>query len=383
MNIAIFTDTYLPQINGVVTSTVAFMSELEKRGHKITILCPKVEGATESTDNVWRFSSLKFPFQPEYRITLPLSKKLLELRKQNIDIIHAQTPFAMGYTAQFFGKLLKIPVVHTYHTFFAEYIHYIPLASKDMLKNWAKYESKRFCNHCAHLIVPSDPMKDKLIEYGITAPIDVIPTGINMNYTTNLESIGAFKLSHGIPSDKRILTYVGRLAQEKNVAFLLESFQRIHQALPNTFLVIIGGGPEQVAMEAQAQTLGIQNAVKFLGYLPYESVFSGLQAAELLLFPSKTETQGLTLLESLAVGTPAVCIDAMGVKDILKNNQGGFLAQDSIDDYSQKAIDILTDTSLHMSKVREALARASEYSIEKMTDKLESLYVSTIQKGVK
>ena len=136
MKIAIFTDTYLPQINGVVTSTKTFKDAFEALGHTVYVMCPKV-GDSKSTEKVWRFPSVTYPFQKEYRLVLPYSKQLKHFKDLEIDVIHAQTPFTMGYLRQYLGKKYEIPVVHTYHTFFMEYVHYVPVLPTSWMKKWA------------------------------------------------------------------------------------------------------------------------------------------------------------------------------------------------------------------------------------------------------
>lgn len=171
MKIAIFTETYHPQINGVVTSTSILSQKLESLGHQVLIIGPKTNEAQESTDKVWRFRSVPFPFQPEHRIISPLSRKLRKFKEMDFDIIHVQTPLFMGHLGQYLSWYHQIPLVHTYHTFWAEYLHYFPVLPKRFRKQADLLVlSRNFCNRCNHVIVPSSQMKQKLIEYGVEAP---------------------------------------------------------------------------------------------------------------------------------------------------------------------------------------------------------------------
>lgn len=370
MNIAVFTDTYLPQINGVVTSTVTFAEEFERQGHNVYIFAPRVDEEKRSTEQVFRFRSVVWPGQKEHRLSIPWSRKMNKFEELEIDVIHAQTPFSMGYLAQIMGKRHQLPVIHTYHTFFAKYLHYVPLLPQKMMEKYAHYESKRFCNRCNHIVVPSTQMKEKLSDYGVTVPIDVIPTGINLQSVGELESRSAFRARYHIKNDEKLCIFVGRLGIEKNVYFLLQAFQKIKDAVPHAKLFIGGDGPEKADMIDTVQKQGLVDSVIFSGYLNRQAVFSAFQAADLCLFPSVTETQGLIVLESLACQTPVVCINAMGVRDVLANNQGGFLSEETVPDFVDKAIQLLTDTPLYEKKVSEAAARVDAFSSETCARKM-------------
>lgn len=377
MRIAIFTDTYLPQINGVVFSTTTFAEEFRALGHEVLIVAPKIESETASTKEVWRFHSMPFPFQPEYRMTSPLSRKLRDFGSQNIDVIHIQTPFFMGHLGQYLGWRHKIPIVHTYHTFWAEYLHYFPL----LPKGWRRKVdllllSKNFCNRCQHIVVPSHQIQDTLLAYGVTKPISVIPTGIDLGRHVTLSHIQAFRTKWGLSSDERACIFVGRLGQEKNVYFLLDSFARICSQIPRLRLLLVGDGPERVRMTHQVQALGLSEKVVFCGYLPHDDVFAAYAASDLILFPSKTETQGLSLLEGMSTGKPAVCLNALGVKQLLEEEAGGFLTEDTLDAYVDAALSLLQDPELYAKKACEAQARAAAFSSSEMAKRLLGVYAS-------
>ncbi|RAP33502.1 hypothetical protein DID77_02960 [Candidatus Marinamargulisbacteria bacterium SCGC AG-439-L15] len=378
MNIAIFTDTYFPQINGVVISTDTFKKSFEEMGHTVYIMCPKIKGYKDESDAVWRFPSVPYPFQREYRLVMPYSKKLKKFSELNIDVIHAQTPFSMGYLAGYLGKKYKIPVVHTYHTFFMEYVHYVPLLPKKWMKKWATGESRRFCNRCKAIVVPSSEMKSPLLEYGVTVPIDVIPTGVTPPVVSEQDK-NTFLKESGISASDNLLVFAGRLGLEKNIYFLFEAFAQILKRVPQSKLLIIGDGPERENLESKIKKHGLSSAVVFTGYLSREDVFTALSASKCLLFPSKTETQGLTVVESLSVGTPVVCINEMGVRDVLENEKGGFLTEDSIDDYVEKTVLLLENESIYQEKKKAALERAKEFSELKSAKKMISIFERVCQ----
>ena len=378
MKIAVFTDTYLPQINGVVTSTVTFVREFEKMGHEVLIIAPQLKGAKESTSKVWRLPAFPFPFQPEYNIVAPISKELVTFKSLKIDLIHAQTPFSMGLLALYFGKRFKIPVVHTYHTFFVEYAHYVPVLPQRLVKELAKF--KWFCNSCEYLVVPTKRMAEKLPEYGIETPMQVIPTGIDLAEIrkSTAKEVKEFRAVYDIAPNKKVLIFVGRIGKEKNVFFLLDSFVKILKKVPNTVLFIAGDGPEREHLEKKARELGVFENIIFAGYVDHQKIFVAFKMADVFVFPSKTETQGLVLLEGLAAGTPGVCIDAMGVADILKGSKGGFLTADDLTVYSEKVIELLNNKNVYEQKKTEALDVAQKFCAEGLAQKMIKVYQKAI-----
>jgi glycosyltransferase involved in cell wall biosynthesis len=374
MKIAIFTDTFTPQVNGVVTSTKSFAAEFEKQGHEVLILGPKINSATNSTDKVWRLRSFPYPFQQEYRLIIPMSRKLKEFKARNFDIIHAQTPFSLGYLAQFLGRKYNIPVVHTYHTFFAEYLHYVPIIPQRYLQKYASMESRKFCNRCSAIIAPSQQMKEKLQDYQITAPIEVIPTGVDLSRLEIVEDKAVLYQKLNLNPLDILLIFAGRLGQEKNVYFLLDSFKKVLEQVPAAFLLIAGDGPEKQNLMEKAQELGIFSRIKFAGYVDHKLLFTAFAASRVMMFPSKTETQGLTVIESMAMGTPVVGINKMGVADILANHNGGFLCEENLEEYSQKVVDLILDEQLYQEKKKQAFAVAQNYSSATLAKKMLAVY---------
>jgi 1,2-diacylglycerol 3-alpha-glucosyltransferase len=379
MKIAIFTETYYPQVNGVVTSTDILSKKLEALGHQVLIIGPKVEGYTESTDKVWRFRSVVFPFQPEHRMISPLSRKLRQFKAMNFDIIHVQTPIFMGHLGQFLSWRYQIPMVHTYHTFWAEYLHYFPVLPKSLRKQADLLVlSRNFCNRCQHVIVPSNQMKDKLKEYDVAVPMTVIPTGVDM-HKTDIGDPNEFRKRFGLANDDKVCIFVGRLGKEKNVYFLIDVFEQVLAKEPKAKLLILGDGPERQGMTDYAFKKGFGEKLIFTGYLTRPEVFTAYGASDVITFPSKTETQGLCLLEGLSAGTPAVCINAMGVKDILGDNKGGFLVYDDLDTYAATVVKLLKDSDLWQQKHEEAYKQAEYFSADNMAAETIKVYEEAIQ----
>ncbi len=378
MKIAILTDTYFPQINGVSTSTQTFAEEFEKLGHGVIILGPGMAGAMESTSKIWRFKSMVFPFQKEYRVILPLSRQLRQFPSLEVDIIHAQTPFSMGRLALYLGWKNKIPVVHTYHTYFEEYLHYLPILPTWMLQKAASRDARRFCNACDAVVAPSTAMKQVLERYKVETPISVIPTGVPLDSISITTDRAAYRKALGWSDDHKIVIYVGRLGEEKNLTLLMSSFEQVAAAVPLARLLIVGDGPNRKEVAQWISVNSLANRVLCLGYVPHQDVFTAFAAADVIAFPSKTETQGLSLLEGLAVGIPAVGVRAMGVVDILGDERGGFLVDGSTAAFTDKLIALLTDDVLHREKSAGAFETAERFSARKTAGQMLDLYEHVI-----
>ncbi|RAP24110.1 hypothetical protein DID73_01715 [Candidatus Marinamargulisbacteria bacterium SCGC AG-343-K17] len=371
MNIGIFTDTYEPQINGVVTSIKTSIDYLEEN-HTVYVFCPNVKPKLKSTDNVWRFPSVVYPFQKEYRLVLPFNKKIDAIKKLKLDILHIHTPFTMGNIGVKIGKKLNIPIVHTYHTYFEKYLHYFPILPEAWVYKYAKKESERFCNLCDKIIVPTNEMKEQLSNYKINKEMVTIPSGINV-YQPTKEEIDSFKVKYMNTKTLNCL-FVGRVGLEKNIHFLIDAFQQIIQAVPNIHLTIIGDGPERKAVEKKVEQLGLAQNITFTGYLEKKDVFCAYNVADLMLFPSKTETQGLTAVESIMCGTPVIGLNEMGIKNVITNNISGILTKESSREYADAAITILNDDKKRQRLSETAKKNGEKYSYLSTGKKLESLY---------
>jgi 1,2-diacylglycerol 3-alpha-glucosyltransferase len=371
MNIGIFTDTYEPQINGVVTSIQTSIEYLEKN-HSIYVFCPNVKPKVASTDTVWRFPSVVYPFQKEYRLVLPFNKKLKRIKDLNLDILHIHTPFTMGNIGIKVAQKLNIPMIHTYHTFFEKYLHYFPILPESWVYKYAKKESEKFCNQCDKIIVPTDEMRDQLSKYDIKKELITIPSGINVYEPSNQEVVSFRKAF--MRESKLNCLFVGRIGLEKNIYFLIRAFSEIIRNVQNCHLTLIGDGPERATVEKKVASMGLSNNVTFTGYLDKKQVFSAYHAADLMLFPSKTETQGLTAVESIMCGTPVIGLNEMGVKNVVDNNASGILTNESVSEYASAAIELLQNETLRKQMSRQAALLGQKYSYLSTNKKLEDLY---------
>jgi len=380
MRIAMFSDTYSPQINGVVTSINTVMRELRDMGHEVYIFGPHLKGVTEK-DFEFRFQSAPYLFHSEHRLVYPYSRKLKNFKALEIDVIHSHTPFAMGWLALRLAKKHNIPLVHTYHTLFTEYVHYVPWLGESVGLWIAKKISRDYCNSCQWVIAPSGSMKKELQAYGVKTNIDVIPTGIDITLKEKGDAETA-RVRYGISPDTKILLYAGRLGKEKNIDFLLRSFRNIVKEEKHVIFVIAGDGPFRKNLEWLAKTLHVEDKVLFTGYLGKEDLASLYKAATVFTFASVTETQGLVVAESMDIGTPVVAVNAMGIADVIDGDEGGLASSLDTKEFSKKVLTLLQDEVLLKQKAKGAVkigeAMCTEIMVKKMVAGYQKISVGKV-----
>jgi glycosyltransferase involved in cell wall biosynthesis len=375
-------DVHFPRVNGVSTSIQTFQQELSAIGHDVHLVAPAYHADHPPHDNITRIESRQVLLDPEDR--LMKSKHIHALtpkfRERRFDLIHIQTPFLAHYAGVKLSRELGIPCVETYHTFFEEYLyHYVPLLPKFFTKGITRRFSRSQCNAVNAVIVPSTAMRNVLQNYGCESPIHISPTGIQ------LEKFGSgngarFRQKHGIPLDQPLLVHIGRVAHEKNIGFLLEVTQRLKNDFPNILFLICGEGPAQKPLQQQALRMGLENNVKFVGYLERETELPDCYcAADLFVFASRTETQGLVLLEAMALGVPVVSTAVMGTIDIVKPEQGALEAQEECGDFAAKVATLLKDKPRRLQMGIDGRAFAQTWGAPATAKRLATIYQSMLR----
>jgi 1,2-diacylglycerol 3-alpha-glucosyltransferase len=346
MNILFISDVFFPRVNGVSTSINTFATELRALGHQVTLIAPSYTDEDKQEEWIVRVPSHKIYFDPEDRLmNFSKLKALLPwIRDKHFDIIHIHTPFTAHYVGIHFGKKLDIPVVETYHTFFEDYLHhYLPFIPQFISRKLARTISRRQCNAVDGIVSPSKPMLDVLKQYGIKTPAEVVATGLDESSFASVDG-EHFRMSHDIPLAQPMLLFVGRVAHEKNIGFLLEMHVELIKKHPDALLVITGEGPAEESIKHSIEKLGISNKVRMIGYLDRgHELIACYKAADIFVFASKSETQGLVLLEAMAQGTAVVAIAELGTKSILIEGEGVLIAKDDINDFADKVSVLLSD----------------------------------------
>ena len=346
MNILFISDVFFPRVNGVSTSINTFATELRALGHQVTLIAPSYTDEDKQEEWIVRVPSHKIYFDPEDRLmNFGKLKALLPwIRDKHFDVIHIHTPFTAHYVGIHFGKKLDIPVVETYHTFFEDYLHhYLPFIPQFISRKLARTISRRQCNAVDGIVSPSKPMLDVLKQYGIKTPAEVVATGLDDSSFASVDG-EHFRMSHDIPLTQPMLLFVGRVAHEKNIGFLLEMHVELIKNHPDALLVITGEGPAEESIKQSIEKLGISNKVRMIGYLDRgHELIACYKAADIFVFASKSETQGLVLLEAMAQGTAVVAIAELGTKSILIEGEGVLIAKDDINDFADKVSALLSD----------------------------------------
>jgi 1,2-diacylglycerol 3-alpha-glucosyltransferase len=367
LRVLFVSDVYFPRVNGVSTSIRTFREDLANCGVETTLVAPSyptqpADLADDLRQNVVRVPSGGVPRDPEDRRMRwgALKQTLRQLQGDDFDLVHIHTPFVAHYAGVWFARRTGIPCVATYHTFFEEYLHhYVPVLPRSVGRFIAKGFTRSQCRDVNALIAPSEPMRDVLLEYGVKTPIHVLPTGLPADRF--LAGDGPrFRKLMGLSLDRPLITYVGRVAHEKNIEFLVKVFAHIRTNLPNAMLVIAGEGPARESLRQLVQRMGLTDDVRFVGYLDRNTtLLDCYAAADVFIFASRTETQGLVLLEAMAQGTPVVSTAELGTKFVLKDGAGALVMPERVDDFAAAVERVLSDKGLHAMLA----ASGREYSL--------------------
>jgi glycosyltransferase involved in cell wall biosynthesis len=378
LKIALVTDTYFPRINGVSFSTQIFAQEFTKLGHEVHIYAPAFPDTAETNEpfKVYRFPSMYLFFDPEDRLGLPSRDRKLvrQFIDNKYDIVHTQTPFTIGSPAVKWARESGAKVVHTYHTLFEAYTeHYLWFLPKALSVWYAKWVSKRYCDSCDLIVTPSSEMKNVLLRYNVVKPIEVIPTGIRLEQLRGGNG-EQFRKAKGFKPEDKLLLFMGRVAEEKNIDFLLKVVNRLKDKVPNLHFLIAGDGPAKKRLEKMAEELQLNAIVHFLGYIVKQEWCDCYAASDLFVFASLTETQGLVVTEAMATQTPVVAVGEMGIKDVMASGRGGMVTRLDEDEFTDAVYRMLTDQTFYDQKKSETLAEADKWSSTSMAKRMIGAY---------
>lgn len=377
MRILMISDVSFPRVNGVSTSIATFRDSLHAAGHETTLVAPAYPAARADEPDLVRIPSRPVPRDPEDRL---MSRRLLERRvdaldPRRFDAIHVHTPFVAHYAGVALGRRYGLPVVETYHTFFEEYLHhYVPLLPRAATRWAARALSVAQGRAVDALVVPSRQMLGRLRGYGVETRAEVLPTGIDLAHWRGGDGC-AFRAAHGIATTRPLLVHISRVAHEKNIDFILDTLLPVRRQVPDVLLVIAGEGPALGHLRARVQREGLGSHVLFVGYLERATTLRDCyRAADAFVFASRTETQGLVLIEALALGTPVVSTAVMGTADVLAGADGALVAPDEVEGFAACVVRVLTDAALRARLVAAAPSDAARWSAEAMATRLAALY---------
>ncbi len=389
MKIGIFTDVYNPVTSGVVTSINMVEQELKKRGHEVYIFTTSKSVQPNNDQTLYMLNSIPLLIAKQYknRIATFYSREVAkQIKELNLDIVHTQTEFSLGAFGKIISRKFDIPFIHTYHTMWEDYLHYIaPGNGKNIrLKRLARKFSRAFVRKAECVIAPSNKTA-KYLKYKCLVknkPIYVIPTGLDTKRFSkenfNDKDKKALKAKLGIKDDEKVILSLGRIAEEKRVDLIMDAMPDLFKEYPKAKFLIVGNGPSQKSLEEQAKKLNIESNVIFTGKIPWEEVPKYYNIADVFVNASLTETQGLTFIEAMAASVPIVCRYAPNLSEYIKNGENGILIK-KVSEFKDAIIRVLEDDKLSSTLTENGLKTANEYSVENFGDKLEMLYSEIIK----
>jgi len=379
LNIGIFTNTYKPTINGVVNCVALIRQGLRARGHRVYVFAPSFPGYEEREEDIFRFPSLSLAKSVKYPVCIPYCRRITDrIPSLGLNVIHSQHPFLMGDVAARWAGKLSIPLVFTFHTQYEQYAHYIPLPRG--LVQWAsKKFVKAYTSKCDLIITPGDSIIKVLHSYGIRENVVFMPNAIDLSSFENPDRV-KIRAMYGIGEDEKLLVYVGRMAKEKNLPFMLRAFAQIRQKNGRIKLLIIGEGPELEHLKSYAAELSLAESVIFPGRVEYDRIPDYYGAAQLFIMTSTTEVKPLALLEAMASGLPIVAVSAHGSSDTIIDNVNGLLTEEHESVFAEKAAALADDGERLKSMSEASRKTAIAYSLDTMSDTLLRHYSEAVER---
>jgi glycosyltransferase involved in cell wall biosynthesis len=392
-----FTDSYWPRVNGVVVSVESFSRALMRAGHQVTIITSlypesqppdfvydrdQPERDIDHEPVVIRVPSHPLSISAEDRIAkfhkLGWVSKQLDAYKP--DVVHIHSEFVMGEFGYYYARLNHLPVIYTFHTLWEEYAaHYIPFIPPWILRFFSRRIVRNMANRADAIIAPSIQIIEALKRYKVKKAAILLPTGIDQQiFITKPETVVAFRnsleLMYPRLKGRRILLFAGRVGAEKNIHFLVRMLPLVIAKHKETVLMVVGGGPDLQHLQDEAARIGIADHCVCTGYLDRRNLALVYAMADIFVFPSLTETQGLVTIEAMTSGTPVVAIGAMGTITVMNGDNGGFMVQDDLDAFATRVIDLLDDPALYAQKCAQAQEHAKAWTIDIMATRLERIY---------
>lgn len=330
MRIGLFTDAYFPEISGVANSVYELKNGLEDAGHQVyvfTVANSSVNQADDSERNVYRVTSMPFATLKERRIGLPNTIKYFKIIEElNLDLIHTHTEFSLGSLGKRAAYKFNIPFIHTYHTLYENYIHYIKIPQNSFTFSLVGKFVKKFTDTCDLIIVPTAKVIKSMHKYKVNKSLKIIPTGLDLEKFQNvdLKHVGEIREKYKLNPDNVVLISVGRISQEKNLEEILKLFKELAKFNSNVKLMLVGDGPAKAELEDLSSEWGLIDRLVFTGYVDWDRIQDYYAAGDIFVSASDSETQGLTYSEALAVGIPLLVKDDPCLKDVLCHKQNGY-----------------------------------------------------------
>lgn len=379
MNIVLITNTFTPHVGGVARSVEAFAKAYRERGHKVLIVAPEFADLPENETDVIRVPALQNFNASDFSVALPVPMGLSDIiREFDADIIHSQHPFLLGMSAVRLARSFNLPLVFTHHTLYEQYSHYVPGDSL-MMQQYVIELGTLYANMTDQVFSPSESIRDILISRRVEAPIEVVPTGVQVDKFCNGDAKG-FRKKLEIPEDAFVVGHMGRLAPEKNLSFLAKAVSHFLKETPQAVFLVVGIGPSEQEIKTLCEEAGVQDRLFMAGVLQSQELADALNAMDVFAFASKSETQGMVLTEAMAAGNPVVALDASGVREVVRDTVNGrLLMEESIPEYVQALRWVYEmDDARKEELIQAARKVADEFSLDATAEKALSFYEALI-----
>jgi glycosyltransferase involved in cell wall biosynthesis len=381
MNIVMLTNTFTPHVGGVARSVETFMNAYRQGGHRVVVVAPEFSDMPQDEADVVRIPAVQNFNGSDFSLVLPVAGLLTEALNELLpDIVHAHHPYLLGMTALRVARFHRLPLVFTHHTRYEEYTHYVP-GNSFTLKRFVIELATRYANLCDQVFAPSESTAGLLQERGVTAPIAVVPTGIEVERFAHGNG-RRFRAAMGIPHDAFVVGHLGRLAPEKNLVFLTEAVAAFLQTEPRAHFLVGGKGPSEEEIRAIFTRAGLASRLHFAGILELPQLTDAYHAMNLFAFTSRSETQGIVLVEAMAAGVPVVALDAAGVQEVVRDSYNGRLLRDKTLQAFVSALDWVASLPIaHMQTLKQcAHETAQEFSVAFTTAKALACYETLLEK---
>ena len=388
MRIGIFTDTYKPDANGCAQSVEILANNLIKLGNEVIIFCPGKNLTIQKDGNIIRIPGLEAKKFYGYKIAGPIHPILeKEIDDLNLDIIHAETEFGVGTLANIVSYNLNIPRVRTYHTDYVDYVHYFVSKDLGLLYDGAKrivtLYNKFYGDHCLRLMVPSNKTKKGLLEANIKTRLTVVPNGIELNRfnpkNTSKEKINEIRKLVNVKEDEKLLVYVGRIAEEKNVDLLLKTFKKVKENNVKAKLLVVGLGPSYDKLVKLKDDYKLNDYVYFKGKVEGNDIPAYYHSSDAFISASTSETQGLTYIEALASGLPIIVAKDEVLDCLLTEDENGFSFVDEGSAYESIVKFIKLNNNKINDMKRSAIESSRPYDARAFAKKTLEIYKEVIE----
>ena len=383
MNIVMLTNTYTPHVGGVARSVQAFSHEYRNRGHRVLIVAPEFKDQPAEEEDVIRVPAIRNFNGSDFSVALPNFGSLsTRLNSFEPDIIHAHHPYLLGMTAARIARNRELPLVFTHHTLYEQYTHYTP-GDSSVMKRFISELATRYANLTDQVFGPSESIVALLRERHVTAPITIIPTGVQLENFAHGDG-EVFRRTQGIPQDVFLVGHLGRLAPEKNLHFLAEAIVAFLKANQHAHFLLVGTGSSEEEIDEMFASAGLRDRYHKVGILQNQrQLADAYSAMDVFAFASKSETQGMVLSEAMATATPVVALDASGVREIVRDGINGYLLQDeSVQEFVDALQAIFELPPERLQQLKDgALKTAEEYSMSRSAEKALEVYARLIGQG--